>query len=106
MAIGHTDDLPMAAVHHDITYLGARMEEVNGKKVAAMYFGCCLYPVKVIVVDRETLAAQELGKACAITSDVQGTKVIGKYLAAVVGKHEAFDLVKIFGAVGFRSAAR
>ena len=90
------DVLPMAAVHHDIWILGARMDRAGKGEAGVILFGCCGEPVKITVAERGTPAAEAIGKAAAKNSQIQATRLIGGYIAAVVGDHDAHNLLDIF----------
>lgn len=95
--LNREDSLGMAAVHYGIEVVGAREETIKGDPVVEMLFGCCEYPVKVIMAKRDSSAARYIGQAAGAGSDIQATRIINdKYIAAVVGKHPAHGLLDIF----------
>ena len=90
------NDLPMAAIHHDIIIVGAREITVNGDKTLELLFGCCGRPVKLILAKQGTRAAEIIGAAASKNGQVQNTRHVGDYFTAVVGGHRAHGLLDIF----------
>lgn len=88
------DSLPIAKIHSGIHLVGAATKE-NGAFVE-IYAGCCSRPVKIVLAKRDSDAAHALGYATGPNSDVQATRIVGEYLAAVVGDHPAHGLLDIF----------
>lgn len=88
--------LPMAAIHHDIWILGARMDRAGQGEAGVILFACCGYPMKITVAERGTPAAKAIGSAAARNSQIQATRLVGGYIAAVVGDHPAHNLLDIF----------
>lgn len=92
------DSLAIAEAHHGIVLLGARSQSAAGEPVIEMLLGCCGYPVKVVMAERGSDAAAEIGRSAAGgPGQVQSTRVVGDYVAAVVGDHPAHGLLDIFG---------
>lgn len=88
----------MGVHHHPIEIVGAREAMLNGDPVAEVLLGCCGHPVKLLLARHDSAAAHEIGLAAAQPGDVQATRVVGDYLAAVVaGGHPAHELLDIFG---------
>lgn len=86
--------MTMAAVHAPIKLVGAGISD-NGEYIE-LYAGCCKEPVKILLVHRDSEAAKCIGQACGNGNDLQATRIVGDYLAAVVGKHPAHDILDIF----------
>ncbi len=95
--LNEESSLGMAAIHHDIKVVGVHQSALEGDPVAEIFFGCCDYPVKIILAQKGSAAAKRIGLAAADGGQVQATRVIGDYVTAVVGKHPAYDLLDIFG---------
>lgn len=86
----------MSSAHHSVQLLGARMETSTPEPVVELLFGCCGYPVKVVMAKRGSATAGEIGRAAADGSgQVQATRVVGGYVTAVVGDHPAHGLLDI-----------
>ncbi len=79
--------------HPDIHFIGARQELLEGDPVTEVFVGCCGLPVKVILASLNSKAASRIGLAAAQDGDIQATRVVGGYLAAVVGRHESHGLL-------------
>ena len=90
-------ELGMEAVHEPVDLLGAKKENVSGDSLIELLFACCEYPVKVIIVKRDSEVARLIGRAMDSKNEVQATRVINdKYFAAVIGKHPAHGLLDVF----------
>ncbi len=87
--------LGMASIHGGITVLGAREEAVGTDRVVSLLMACCNHPVKVVFARKGSAAAEAIGKAVGDGGQVQATRVIGDYVAAVVGTHSAHGLLDI-----------
>ncbi len=96
LEVDSVEALPMGAIHHDIAIIGARKDPAGRDAVHELLFACCGYPVKVIVARCGSHAAETIGHAAALEGQVQATRRVAGYLAAVVGNHEARDLIDIF----------
>lgn len=86
--------------HYGIEILGARSEELpSGKRVVEILFGCCEYPVKVLMAEKGSDAAIEIGEAAGAQNKnhVLTTRTVDGYIAALVGRHQAHGLLDIFG---------
>lgn len=80
--------------HRPIKVVGARQDTFAGDRVTEVLFSCCGYPVKVLVARQDSPAAKAIGRATGQkNSDVQATKIVDGYLAAVVSRHPAHGLV-------------
>ena len=88
--------LHMAGTHPYIELVGARTEMANGEPVVEMLFNCCHQPVKILMVERGTKAALDIGQAAGAGHHVQATRMVGIYLTAVVSDHRAHGLLDIF----------
>lgn len=85
--------------HYDIEILGARSEKLpSGKPVVEILFGCCKEPVKVLMAEKGSDAAIEIGEAAGAQNKnhVLTTRTVDGYIAAVVGRHQAHGLLDIF----------
>jgi anti-sigma factor RsiW len=96
LEVDSVEALPMGALHHDIAIIGARKDPAGRDAVYELLFACCGYPVKVVVARCGSHAAETIGRAAAVDGQVQATRRVAGYLAAVVGNHEARDLIDIF----------
>jgi hypothetical protein len=86
-------------IHGDIHILGARMERLpSGKPVVEILFGCCRKPVKVLMAEKGSNAAFEIGEAAAARTmnHILDTRSVDGYITAVVGIHKAHGLLDIF----------
>ncbi len=85
--------------HHTTRLIGARGLSFRGDTVVELLFDCCGFPVKVVIVQTGGPAASALclppGKGC----QVQVVQDIGNYQVAVVGKHDAQNLLDRISAV-------
>jgi hypothetical protein len=85
--------------HHTTRLIGARGLSFRGDTVVELLFDCCGFPVKVVIVQTGGPAASALclppGKGC----QVQVVQDIGEYQVAVVGKHDAKNLLDRISAV-------
>ena len=88
--------LSIARVHHHLEVLGARKDMIGNSPVFELLIACCGYPEKVVVAEQGTPAADEIGRAAGGQGQVQATRTIGKYIAAVVGDHQAHGLLDMF----------
>lgn len=81
--------------HRPIRIVGARQERYAGDKVTEVLFSCCGYPVKMLLAKQDSKAAKTLGRAAGeIGTDIQATRIIDGYLAALVSKHSARGLLE------------
>lgn len=86
-----------APVHH-VHLLGARHVEYQGSPVVVLMFECCRQPVSVVLAKRKTAAATCIGNAVA-TGNVQVSRPMGIYVAAVFSNHhDADEALKFVGA--------
>lgn len=84
------------AVHaqgHSMRFLGAGSENFGGERVIEMYFDCCHEPAKVLIAERGSPAAAAITNAFGNAGHVQALRDTGDYVVAVVGKHQAHDLI-------------
>lgn len=79
--------------HHTFSILGADTEVLNGENVVEILVECCEYPVKLLLAERNSQAAHEIGLAIGRDSDIQATRNVGKYLTAIVGTHPTHNLL-------------
>lgn len=79
--------------HSGIHFIGARQESLEGDPVTEVFVECCGLPVKVLLASLDSNAANRIGVAAAQNGDIQATRVIGDYLAAVVSRHESHGLL-------------
>ena len=94
-----TKALMAGRVHGRIRILGARIEKLpSGKPVVAILFGCCRRPVKVLMAEKGSAAAFEIGEATAARNKnhILDTRTVDGYITAVVSKHRAPGLLDIF----------
>ncbi len=83
--------------HRPIEIVGARQERYAGDHVTEVLFSCCRYPVKVLLAKRDSNAARALGEAAGRNdTDIQATRIVDGYLAAVVSKHTAHGILDAF----------
>lgn len=82
--------------HHGVSILGADTEQVGGEKVVELLVECCGYPVKVLMVERDSAIAHEIALAVVQGSDVQAVRSVGRYITAVVSKHPTHNLLDVF----------
>ena len=78
---------------HTMRFLGAGTETFAGEQVVEMYFDCCHEPAKVLLAKHGSAAAAAIKNAFADGGHVQVVRDAGDYLVAVVGRHEAHDLI-------------
>lgn len=78
---------------HSVRFLGAGAEPFGDEQVVEMYFDCCHEPAKVLIAPRGSAAAAAITKAFGNAGDVQAIRDAGDYLIAVVGLHQAHDLL-------------
>lgn len=81
--------------HSDIHVIGARQESLGGEPVTEVLIECCGLPVKILLANLNSNAASRIGLAAAQKGDIQATRVVGGYLAAVVSRHESHGLLDI-----------
>lgn len=86
--------LPIAKHHSNIKLVGAHA--YPNDDYVEIYAGCCKKPVMIVLARRGTEAARLLGQASDENSQVQATRIVGDYVAAVVGEHPAYGLLDIF----------
>lgn len=86
--------IPIAERHSNIQLVGAHA--YPNDDYVELYMGCCKKPVKIVLARRGTEAARLLGQANDENSEVQATRIVGNYVAAVVGPHPAYGLLDIF----------
>lgn len=93
------DDATLEAMegpHVHVHIIGARQEQLAGEEVTEVLIGCCEFPMKILIAKLHTAAADEIGLAAAQDGHIQATRVVGDYLAAVVGHHDgAHNLVNL-----------
>ncbi len=88
------ETLHIVQIHSDVHLLGAR-RNYNGD-VVELLVACCHQPVTIIIAERNTPLARIIAQEVANSeSDVQATRNIGNYVAAVVSKHPAVGLLDI-----------
>ncbi|MBX7259729.1 MAG: hypothetical protein K1Y02_25460 [Candidatus Hydrogenedentes bacterium] len=80
--------------HHRRELLGARESSYRGEKVMELLFDCCGKPLKVVVAPKNGGAARHIGDALA-RGEVQASRPVGEYVAAVVGQHKAVNLLDL-----------
>lgn len=85
----------LATNHKPIELLGARREHAKGEAVMEVLVACCGYPVKILMAQRGSAAAEEIGRAAGANGHVMATRVVGGYLTAVVGLHPAHGLLDL-----------
>ena len=86
--------LPIAQRHSNIELVGAHA--YPNDDFVEIFAGCCKKPVTIVLARRGTEAAKLLGQSNDKNSQVQATRVVGDYVAAVVGEHPAYGLLDIF----------
>ena len=80
--------------HHRRELLGAREHSYRGEKVMELLFDCCGKPLKVVVAARNGSAARHIAEALA-RGEIQASRPVGDYVAAVVGRHKAVNLLDL-----------
>ena len=81
-------------VHSGVKLLGAARSNKNN--VIELYFACCGHPVKIILAERDTPEACDIGHALGQDNDLQDVRLVGNYVAGIVGKHPSVGLLDIF----------
>ncbi len=85
--------------HPKLEIVGARTNRFGGGEVTELLVACCDKPVKVILAPKHSSAAQALAKAAAEDgADIQATRKVNGYVAAVVATHPAHGLVNLVDA--------
>jgi len=82
-----------------IRILGARIEKLpSGKPVVEILIACCRLPVKVLMAEKGSDVAFEIGEATAARkkNNILDTRTVDGYIAAVVSKHRSHGLLDIF----------
>lgn len=90
---------PGSRRHGGILVLGGRTEKLpSGKPVVEILIGCCKRPMKVLMAEKGSDAAFEIGEAAAARNmnHILDTRTVDGYITAVVGKHQAHGLLDIF----------
>jgi len=90
-------DQPTEGQHRRVEVVGARHDSLGGEDVTELLMGCCGFPLKLLVAKRDSAAAHEISVATTGDSDIQSTRIVGDYLAAVVGHHPAHALLDVLG---------
>jgi hypothetical protein len=78
--------------HHHVQLLGAMHSSYHGNPVVVLLFECCKQPVNIVLARRGSPAAQQIGTAVS-HGKVQMSRPLGIYVAAVIGRHEANDVL-------------
>ncbi len=85
--------------HAPIEIIGARQDRIAGGEVTELLVACCDKPVKILLARKHTPAARAIVAAAADDgNDVQATRKVKGYVAAVVAKHPSSGLVNIVDA--------
>jgi hypothetical protein len=85
--------------HPKLEIIGARTARFGGSEVTELLVACCDKPVKVILAPKHSSAAHALAKAAAEDgADIQATRKVDGYVAAVVATHPAHGLVNLVDA--------
>ena len=82
-----------AAGHHDLRLLGAREQRYENEPVLELLYECCGEPVRLIVAKVGGAAAKQLTAGVAM-GQVQASRQVGEYVAAVVGRHRMDGLIR------------
>lgn len=86
----------LMAPHSPIEILGARQDTFGGGEVTELLVACCDKPVRVLLAPKHSSAARAIVMAAAgDDSDVQATRKVKGYIAAVVATHPSHGLVNI-----------
>lgn len=88
-----TTDVQIPGDHHTPReFLGARPVTYRGEEVIELLFNCCERPVKIVVARTGSRTAHEIGERLA-EGQIQVSKPVGEYVAAVVGRHKVIGLL-------------
>ena len=88
-----TTEVQVPGAHHTREMLGVHPVTYRGEQVMEVLFDCCGKPIKIVVAKAGGRAAAEIGDAVA-AGQVQASKPVGGYVAAVVGHHKASGLLE------------
>lgn len=82
--------------HRRINLIGARQVKFGGGLVTELLIDCCDKPVKLIIATKHSEAGRALLRAAADDdTDIQGTKKVNGYVAAVVAIHPSHFLLSL-----------
>jgi hypothetical protein len=84
-------------LHGRLEFLGASHVAYRGDEVVQLLFVCCRKPIRVAVAPKDSRAAARM-KAAVDGDRVRGTREVGDYVVAVVGRHRADGLMNVFAA--------
>lgn len=88
-----TADVQIPGDHHTPrVLLGMKPTNYRGDDVMELMFNCCGRPLKVVVAKTGSKTANEIGAAMA-AGQLQESRHVGEYVAALVGKHEIHGLL-------------
>jgi hypothetical protein len=82
--------------HRRIELIGARQVKFSGGLVTELLIDCCDKPVKLILAKKHSEAGRALLRAAAEdNTDIQGTRKVNGYIAAVVAIHPSNFLLNL-----------
>lgn len=90
---------------HAREFHGLRSTSNRGEPVIEFYFECCGKPIKMIVAPRGGATEEEVERRLA-AHEVQASRAVGEYVAAVVGRHRAHDFLELIEATDDQVARR
>ena len=80
---------------HPIQFVGARNTLLSNTHVKELYYNCCGKPVRMVVAEKGSAAAENFGRVENADS-IQATRNIGAYTVALLSTHSAPDLLNVF----------
>lgn len=91
----HFEEAVDASHHYGMAVVGARNDKVGKDSVGVVLYVCCARPIKVIIAKSGTKGADLILHAHGSDkdNDILEVREVGDYVAAVVGKHKAHDLL-------------
>jgi hypothetical protein len=100
-----TTDMEGPRAHHSREFLGLHSARNRGEPVVEFYFECCGKPIKMIVAPKGGATDDEMRRRLA-AREIQASRPVGDYVAAVVGRHKAHGFLDLIEATQEQVARR